>query len=303
MDKALKSIIVVNLLLALVIAALGFSSFRERRVLKAQSLELEQAATQLAESLQWGEEVPWEQAEDRKELAFSLTQPASPGDLDQLKQELDELSRFATQRMAQVNQGHNALNHSSNSLAETQETLRTRERELTAALNQERQLTASLSEPRTQLAEARSAQSSAQTSKTNLEGQVTSKNSRITDLTNSIASLEIDLETRVQQRDTAQAQYERIRRGAMGMDDGESSTDIRGTTATVLAVNPSWHFVVLDKGMADQIETEYVAFVHRGRDYVGKLQVVRVEGDLAIAEIVPNSTVEPGIQPGDQIFF
>lgn len=303
MDKALKSIIVVNLLLALVIAALGFSSFRERRVLKAQSLELEQAATQLAESLQWGEEVPWEQAEDRKTLAFSLSQPATTGDLTQLKQELDELARFATQRMAQVNQGHNALNQSSNSLAETQETLRTRERELTAALNQQQQLTASLSEPRTQLAEARSAQSSAQISKTNLEGQVTANSSRITDLTNSIASLEIDLETRVQQRDTAQTQYERIRRGAMGITDTERSSDIRGKTATVLAVNPSWHFVVLDKGMADQIEAEYVAFVHRGRDYVGKLQVVRVEDDMAIAEIIPDSIIEPGIRPGDQIFF
>lgn len=307
MDKALKSFIVLNLLLGLVVVVLGFMSFAERRVLKAQSLELEKAAASLAESLQWGEEVPWEQPEDRKELAFSLSQPAAAGDLGQLKQELDGLSRFATQRMAQVNQGHIALNQTSGSLADTRDSLRTREREHTAALNQERQLTATLTDAKSDLADARSTQSTLQGTKTDLEGQLTSKTSRITDLNNSIASLEIDLETRTQQRDTANAEYERIRRGAMGIDEDEGGdgggSDIRGKTATVLAVNPSWHFVVLDKGIADKIKTEYVAFVHRGRDYVGKLQVVRVEDNLAIAEIIPNSTIEPGIKPGDQIFF
>lgn len=305
MDKALKSIIVINLLLGLVIAVLGFSSFRERRVLKAQSLELEQAATQLAEALQWGEEVPWEQDEDRKALAFSLTKPAAPEDFEQLKQELDELARFATQRMAQVNQGQNALAQTASNLESARDSLRTREREHTAAQNQEKQLTATLSEVKSQLAEARSSQTTGQAQKAELDRQVTAKTDRITDLNNSIASLEIDLETRIQQRNKAQEDYERIRRGAMGLESDEESTggDIRGQTATVLAVNPSWHFVVLDKGMMDKIETEYVAFVHRGRDYVGKLQVVRVEDELAIAEIIPNSTVEPGIKPGDQIFF
>lgn len=303
MDKALKSVIVLNLLLALGIVVLGFMSYNERKVLKAQSLELEQAATQLAEALQWGEDVPWEQAEDRKALAFSLSQPSSAENLEQLKQELDELSRFATQRMAQVNQGHNALNTTTTSLEDTRSTLRTREQEHTKALNQERQLKATLSDIQTQLATAKSTQSTFQASKTTMDGQVTSKNSHITDLNNSIASLEIDLETRIQQRDTAQTDYERIRRGAMGIDPKEEGSNIRGKTATVLAVNPSWHFVVLDKGMSDQIKTDYVAFVHRGRDYVGKVQVVRVEDDLAIAEIIPNSAIEPGIKPGDQIFF
>lgn len=303
MDKALKSFIVVNLLLGLGIAFLGFRSFQQRRVLKAQSLELEQAATQLAESLQWGGEVPWEQAEDRKAMAFSLTRPATTGELDRLKQELNELSRFATQRMAQVNQGHTALNQAAENMADNRETLRTREQELAAALNQERQLTSTLSGVRSDVEEVRSGQASWRERKNNLEGQVASKSSRITDLNNSIASLEIDLEARMEQRNTASQEYENIRRGSRGISGEEDSTDIRGATATVLAVNPSWHFVVFDKGMADKIQTDYVAFVHRGKDYVGKLQVVRVEDDLAVAEIVPDSTIETGIRPGDQIFF
>lgn len=304
MEKALKSFIVVNLLLGLGIAFLGFKAYNERRVLKAQSIELEQTASRLAESLQWGAEVPWEQAEDRKQMAFSLSQPASAADLDQLNRELDELSRFATQRMAQVNQGHTALNQTTGTLADTRDTLRTREREHTTALNRERELNSTLAEVKSNLEDADSTQSGLQDEKAELEGKITSKNSRITDLNNSIASLEIDLEARTEQRDTANAEYERIRRGAMGLEnEEEESSDIRGTTATVLAVNPSWHFVVLDKGIADQIKSDYVAFVHRGKDYVGKLQVVRVEDDLAIAEIVPNSTIEPGIKPGDQIFF
>jgi chromosome segregation ATPase len=303
MVKALKFVVVINLILGMVVVVMGFMSFSERNVLKAKSLELEQAAIQLADSMQWGGEVPWEEEDDRKTMSFSVSQPSAPEELSPLKQQLDELARFATQRMAQVNQTHNTLNQTSRTLADTQSTLRDRESDHTSALAQQDRLQNSLNETKSELASAQSDRSSLQANKSSLEGQVTAKTNQISDLDNTIASLEIDLESRTQQRDVASREYERIRRGAMGVNEEEGSTDIRGSTAMVLAVNPEWQYVVIDKGLADQIQNEYTAFVHRGRDYVGKVQVVRVEGDLAIAEIIPYSSVEPGIQPGDQIFF
>lgn len=302
MSKALKSIVVVNLLLSVGVIALGVLSFSSRQVLKAEAVELEKTVSKLSQDLQWGTEVAWEQPEEKKSNAFSFSQPSSPDGLSNLDTELDDLNRFATQRQAQLIQRSTELTSTKNTLADTQDVLATRKRELTAANNQEEQLKIELEKTSAQISEIVAKISELKSAKASKETQITTKNDTLTDLNNELASLEIDLETRVQERDNAQANYERCRMSAAGDQENDGGS-ARGKKGLVLAVNQDWQFVVMDKGDAE-ITVDTSAFVHRGKELVGKLQVVRVENELAIAKIITES-VTPGdtIKPGDTLFF
>ena len=63
MGKALKTFIILNLLLSAGVIALGIKSFSERKVLKAEAIELQNTVSQLSANLKWGEEVAWESPE------------------------------------------------------------------------------------------------------------------------------------------------------------------------------------------------------------------------------------------------
>lgn len=303
MSKALSIVILLNLIVSAGVVTFGTLSFLDREVLKTQAVELESSFQTLADELKWAEEVAWETPEEKKPLVFNLPRPQSAEELAALEDSLNEMVRFATQRQAQLSLRYNELVSTQDQLEQTRQTLATRQRELTAARNRQAQLTRTLEEVRGNLQEANQQVATANRDKQNLDDTISRLNTQITDLNNELASLEIDLETRIQERDLAQAEYDRCRLGAAGDDDGPSE-DVRGQRATVMAVNPDWQYVVIDKGMINNVELNLQGFVHRGKDYVGKLQVVRVEDTVAVAAIIDGS-VEPGdaIRPGDKLFF
>ncbi len=141
----------------------------------------------------------------------------------------------------------------------------------------------------------------AKTDKSELESRIAQLNSRITELNNELASLEIDLETRIQERDLAQTEYEKCRYGAAGE---QTAASLKGKRGKVLAMNPDWEYVVIDKGMVDNVEIDLQALVHRGNEYIGKLKVVRVEDEISVAEIIPGSVApSESIKAGDAYFF
>lgn len=301
MGKALKTFIILNLLLSAGVIGLGIKSFSERKVLKAEAIELQNAVTQLSTQLKWGEEVAWENPEERKTNAFTFSQPIAAEGLAGLKDELDGISRFSTQRQAQLTQRNNELTTTKRTLADTKDTLATRERELAAAKSQEEDLKVALAKSKSELSASQRQVASLETDKRNRESAIRTKNSDLTELNNTLASLEIDLETVIQERELAQDDYDRCKIGAAG-ENGVATGNVRGEKGMVLAVNKDWQYVVIDKGNL-AIKPDFQAYVHRGNDFVAKLNILRVEDKLAIAEIISGSSDGEGVKPGDTLFF
>lgn len=75
-------------------------------------------------------------------------------------------------------------------------------------------------------------------------------------------------------------------------------------TATIVAVNNDWGFVVIEGGSNKSITTETKLLVTRGNDTIGKLDIVAVEPNKTLANIVQKS-VRPGfsIAPGDKVIL
>jgi len=75
-------------------------------------------------------------------------------------------------------------------------------------------------------------------------------------------------------------------------------------TATIVAVNNDWGFVVIDGGANKSITTDTKLLVTRGNNTIGKLAIVQVEPNKTLANIVQKS-VRPGmsIAPGDKVIL
>ena len=78
----------------------------------------------------------------------------------------------------------------------------------------------------------------------------------------------------------------------------------RGLSGEVLAVNPSWNFVVLSLGDRQGVTANAEMVVMRRGTMVGRVRITSVEPSQSIADIVPAS-VPPGfaVQPGDRVIY
>ncbi|MDF3130686.1 hypothetical protein P0Y35_15865 [Kiritimatiellaeota bacterium B1221] len=300
MGKALKTFIILNLVMSAVVIWLGIQNFSERKLLKAETLELETTLSKIPSSLQWNAQPVWE--EDRIEgLDFKLHQPTTLAELENIRIEGEKLSKQARNRQGRLLQVFDQLTATKRNLESTNDNLAARTRELAAAEKQEQELTVKLSKTNTELSTAKNQVSTLESTLSTQRQDIDSKNNSITDLTNELASFEIDLESRIQERDTANAEYQRCKDGEAGKE--QRNQNARGKKGLVLAVNNDWEYVVIEKGETE-IEPNFEAFVHRGKEFVGKLSILRVEDDLAIAEIVADSLAEGDrIKPGDTLFF
>jgi hypothetical protein len=75
-------------------------------------------------------------------------------------------------------------------------------------------------------------------------------------------------------------------------------------TATIVAVNNDWGFVVIDGGSNKSITSDTKLLVTRGNNTIGKLNIVQVEPNKTLANIDQKS-VRPGwsIAPGDKVIL
>jgi len=77
-----------------------------------------------------------------------------------------------------------------------------------------------------------------------------------------------------------------------------------GLEGKVLAVNPSWNFVVLSMGDKQGVVSGASLIVKRGGSMVAKLRVTSVEPSTSIADVQAGSTAKGStIQPGDVVIF
>ena len=77
-----------------------------------------------------------------------------------------------------------------------------------------------------------------------------------------------------------------------------------GLEGRILAVNPSWNFVVLSLGDRNGVVNSAEMLIKRGSQLIGKVRITSVEPSTSIADIVVNS-VRAGlsVQPGDTVIY
>jgi uncharacterized protein YoxC len=298
MGKAIKTFIILNLLLSIGVAIYGFLLFRDREIIKARTILLQENAQRIASNLSWGREVAWESADDRRPGNFTVPQPATAEELPAMENALGELARFATQRFAQLDQRYAELVRTRNELAETRETLATRERELATARQELTTARERVSAIEDDLRQSRLEVNTVRVERDGLERQVQQLNNQVAAQNDQIASLEVDI-ARLQE-DLASA----TQRAQARVPGGASAEAWKGRSATILAVNETFQFVILDRGEIDVLPIGIEAIVHRGEEFVGTVTVRQVEEFVAIAEI-NRATLTPGvsIQNNDTVFF
>jgi predicted RNase H-like nuclease (RuvC/YqgF family) len=77
-----------------------------------------------------------------------------------------------------------------------------------------------------------------------------------------------------------------------------------GLEGKILAVNPSWNFVVLNLGDRNGVVSNAEMLIKRGSQLIGKIRITSVEPSTSVADIVVNS-VRSGlsVQPGDTVIY
>lgn len=80
--------------------------------------------------------------------------------------------------------------------------------------------------------------------------------------------------------------------------------DRNSLTATIVAVNNDWGFVVIDAGKNKEITADTKLLITRGLDTIGKLNIVSVDGNRTVANIDQKS-VRRGmsVSPGDRVIL
>jgi len=106
------------------------------------------------------------------------------------------------------------------------------------------------------------------------------------------------LQTKLASRET---ELENLRKEKEQRSKGQMRSGLEGR---ILAVNPSWNFVVLNLGDRNGVLNNAEMLVKRGAQLVGKVRITSVEPSSSIADIVSNS-VPHGltIQPGDNVIY
>jgi cell shape-determining protein MreC len=77
-----------------------------------------------------------------------------------------------------------------------------------------------------------------------------------------------------------------------------------GLEGRILAVNPSWNFVILSLGDKNGVVNNAELLINRGGQLIGKVRITSVEPSTSVADIVVNS-VRSGltVQPGDTVIY
>ena len=88
------------------------------------------------------------------------------------------------------------------------------------------------------------------------------------------------------------------------IDERRKLYDRNSLTATVIAVNNDWGFVIIDAGKNKEITADTKLLVTRGSAIIGKLSIQAVENNRTIANIVQKSLRSGlAVSPGDKVIL
>lgn len=296
-----KIFLILNLVFCAGVVAFSFKTFRDREVVKARNVLHQNNLDRIASNLNWGATVEGENEALRQSGEFQLVRPDSMEELDSLTATLENLSTVAEARLGQLSEEHTERIAAQAELEETRETLNQKTNELSDTRSKVANLENELAESKTNF------QNTTQQSAA-LEREIGTLKTRVEDLDRQIADLkaaEAELTRQVQVRTGERDRIETLLSAARRPVERDGSVaDWHQKTATVLAAEPEWQYVVINKGEVDVLPLFVEAFVHRGDDFIGKIRVMQVERTVALAEILEDTLVDGAqIQPGDTLFF
>jgi len=80
------------------------------------------------------------------------------------------------------------------------------------------------------------------------------------------------------------------------------STKSIALSGKIVAVNPTWNFVILDLGKNDSVVEGLTMVIYRGDKMIGKLKTVTVDAQTSVADVLPG-TPASAIEVGDQVIY
>jgi len=122
----------------------------------------------------------------------------------------------------------------------------------------------------------------------------------INDLTEKVKATEGEQKMLAMAKDKAEADLKKLREQLeLSKTGGSKSVSFSGR---ILAVNPTWNFVIMDLGKKDQVVEGITMMIYRGEKLIGKIKTVTVDAQTTVADVLPG-TPASAIEVGDQVVY
>ena len=122
----------------------------------------------------------------------------------------------------------------------------------------------------------------------------------INDLSEKVKVAEGEQKLLTAAKEKSEAELKKLREQVeMTKPGGSKSMSLSGR---ILAVNPTWNFVILDLGKNDQVVEGLTMVIYRGEKMIGKIKTVTVDAQTSVADVLPG-TPATAIEVGDQAVY
>ena len=276
MAKLLKPLVIVLLVLSIAALVLGVMLFNEREVIKGRTQRLEDAAMQIAGSLQYDDV-------SRQQLM----------DYDRMQSALNRLNSHAGVTIQNLEDTRQDLENTRLDLEETREELQVTQSRLEAAEQRADRFERDLETRTSELARANQ-------DVQRLEREKGALQSRVDDFEIQVARMEeeqLELREQITDQQALIEEYEE----ELFRDDTVIGTP-EGLTANIVVVKEDWNFVVIDVGSEDGLSLNTEMLVHRDDELVGRIRITAVKDVYAIADILRDWEQET-LKEGDHVLF
>jgi len=122
----------------------------------------------------------------------------------------------------------------------------------------------------------------------------------INDLSEKVKVTEGEQKMLAAAKDRTEAELKKLKEQIEMITPGGNKTV--SLSGRILAVNPTWNFVILDLGKNDRIVEGLTLVVYRGEKMVGKIKTVTVDAQTSVADVLPG-TPAAAIEVGDQVVY
>ncbi len=285
MDKLLRPLVIVTLLLSIAGLVLGIMLFGNRELLKGRTQKHAEAAMALAQKLTKGQDPYIEQIDTKlnQEELF---------DYEKMDVQLETLSKIAGTRLDALYETAQDLKNTRDELSRTLDDLARTKQELSAARIEIDRLEGELATTEQQLAQANGRIDTLELEQASLKEEITGLNEKV-------ANLEIEKEDLVAKNDELESKIiDLTGRGGSGM----LNTTPIGLKGEVVLVKSEWNFIVVDLGKANKLAPMTRMLVHRDDHLVGAVKSTMIDENIAVCEINRDFEKMP-IQKGDTVFY
>lgn len=124
--------------------------------------------------------------------------------------------------------------------------------------------------------------------------------SKITDLEEENKVAKDENKLLVTAKEKIEAELKKLRESEeLRRPGGTKSISLSGK---IVAVNPTWNFIILDLGKNDQMVEGLSMVIYRGDKMIGKAKVVTVDTTTSVADLMPGTPAQ-AIEVGDQVVY